>query len=515
MTPDRWADAAPLINFLPYQRRWLADKARFKIGMFSRQTGKTFTNCAELVENCIDAEIDGRRRRWVILSRGERQAKEAMEEAVKPFTRAFYEIYGAVLKGSAPEVREEEFRVEATATTPAASYRMFEVEFPGGSKITALPANPDTARGFSANVLLDEFAFHADSKKIWGALFPVISKAGLVLRVVSTPNGKSNKFYDIMTEEPTVWSRHVVDIYQAVEEGLDRNIDELRAGLGDADLWAQEYELKWLDEATAWLDYDLIRSCEAKGARIVHVEYEAKFARDLFPKRTEHVVTGPEPAPTKNRIFVGMDIARKKDLTCIWVAEELPDGSLQPREIITMRRAPFWAQHAELRRIIKRDRPSKVSIDQTGMGEAFVEDERLEHGSIVEGIQFTSVVRFALATGLKEAMEERSFLVPEGDRDTRDDLHSITKAITTTGAVRLVHDGQSDGHGDRFWAAALVVNAASGAVTTYGGYEGMRGRQPDAPSDDHDDDPLSRAHALERGESGGVSMGSMRGGGAW
>ena len=474
MDQARW-DAQPLIKYLPYQKKWLADKSRFKAGMFSRQVGKTFTCSGEIVDDCVEAEIRGHRRRWVILSRGERQAKEAMEEAIKPLTRAFYEIYGAQLKGAAPEVREEEFRVEATRETPAAAYRMFEVEFPGGSKISALPANPDTARGFSANVLLDEFAFHADSKKIWGALFPVISKAGLVLRVISTPNGKSNKFYDLLTEEPTVWSRHVVDIYQAVAEGLDRNIDELRAGIGDADLWAQEYELKWLDEATAWLDYDLIRSCEVKGARIVHVEYESKFARDLFPRRIEHVVAGPEPQPTKNRVYVGMDIARKKDLTCIWVAEEI-DGVLVPREIITMRRAPFWAQHAELRRIIKRDRPSRVSIDQTGMGEDFVEQERLEHGSCVEGIQFTGDVRFALASGLKERMEERTFLVPEGDRDTRDDLHSITKAITSTGAVRLVHDGQSDGHGDRFWAAGLCVNAASGPVNTYGGYEGIPGR---------------------------------------
>lgn len=489
MESSRWDDAAPLIHWHPYQRKWLADKSRFKIGKWSRQVGKSFTNCGELVEDCIDAEIEGRRRRWVILSRGERQAKEAMEEAIKPMTRAFYEIYGAVLKGSAPEIREEEFRVEETRDAPAATYRMFEVEYPNGSKISALPANPDTARGFSANVLLDEFAFHANSKAIWGALFPVISKSGLVLRVASTPNGKGNKFYDLMTEEPTVWSRHIVDIYQAVADGLDRNIDELRAGIGDADLWAQEYELKWLDEATAWLDYDLIRSCEVKGARIVHVEYESKFARDLFPKRTEHVVAGPEPQPTKNRIFVGMDIARKKDLTCIWVAEEI-DGVLVPREIITMRRAPFWAQHAELRRIIHRDRPSRVSIDQTGMGEDFVEQERLEHGSSVEGIQFTMDVRFALASGLKERMEERTFLAPEGDRDTRDDLHSITKAITSTGAVRLVHDGQSDGHGDRFWAAALCVNAASGPVITYGGYEGVPASRPldEAPEHHHDDD---------------------------
>lgn len=71
--------------------------------------------------------------------------------------------------------------------------RALKVQLPGGSKITALPANPDTARGFSANVLLDESAFHQDSRAIWKVLFPVISKPGLKLRVISTPNGKGNK----------------------------------------------------------------------------------------------------------------------------------------------------------------------------------------------------------------------------------------------------------------------------------------------------------------------------------
>ena len=449
-----------IIKFTPYQRSWLDDRSRFKIGMFSRQTGKTFTNCAELVDDCIRAEIGGYRRRWVILSRGERQAKEAMDEAVKPFTKAYYEIYRAQLRGKAPEVHEDEFRT-TNDKGETAIYRMFEVVFPGGSRISALPANPDTARGFSANALLDEFGFHADSRKIWGALFPVISKKGLVLRVVSTPNGKLNKFYELMTAEPSIWSRHIVDIYQAVAQGLDRNIDELKAGINDADLWAQEYELKWLDEATAWLDYELISSCEAPFVGcFVRIEYEAGPGRILRPKRTVLEQRGVEPRPTNHPVYVGMDIARKKDLTCIWVAV-LIDGVLWPREIITMKRAPFWAQHAELKRIIDRDNPVRVCIDETGMGEAFVEKARLDHGELrIEGVQLSPQNRQTIASKLKDRMEERTFRLIEGDRDTRDDLHSITKVITSTGGVRLMHDGQADGHGDRFWAAGLVCVAA-------------------------------------------------------
>lgn len=487
----------PLIKFLPYQRRWLQDKSRFKAGMFARQTGKTFTTCGEVVEDCIDHEVISRRTRWVILSRGERQAKEAMEMNVKPFTRAFWELYRGSLRGKPPEIREDEWRSPETDAT----YRMFEVEMPGGSRITALPANPDTARGFSSNVLLDEFAFHQDSKRIWGALFPVISKSGLVLRVVSTPNGKSNKFYDLMTQRDSVWSRHTVDIYQAVAEGLDRNIDELRAGIGDADLWAQEYELQWLDEASAWLDYELIHACEVPDrARVRAMDFKEGRLDTLRE-------SGPELQPAKGRVYVGMDIARKKDLTCIWAAEELGD-TLYPREITTMRRAPFSAQHAEIDRLMKRDNPVRMSIDQTGMGEPFVEDAQRRWGAFkIEGVLFTLASKYALASLLKERMEDRRFRTPEGERDIRDDLHSITKAVTATGSVRLVHDGESDGHGDRFWAAGLCCNAADTPAAKYE-YQPVPRRTAldrDAPDDD--------GPGFGRRDEGGFAR-QLRGGGA-
>ncbi|SUG27510.1 Mu-like prophage FluMu protein gp28 [Salmonella enterica] len=75
------------VRLYPYQQAWFLDRARFKIGMFARQTGKTFTTTLELVDDCFEVEASGGRTRWVILSRGERQAKEAMEEGVKNTVR--------------------------------------------------------------------------------------------------------------------------------------------------------------------------------------------------------------------------------------------------------------------------------------------------------------------------------------------------------------------------------------------------------------------------------------------
>ena len=75
-------DQQPALQLYDYQKRWIQDDSRFKIAMFARQCGKTFTSTLELAIDCVKADMAGSRKRWVILSRGERQAREAMNEGV-------------------------------------------------------------------------------------------------------------------------------------------------------------------------------------------------------------------------------------------------------------------------------------------------------------------------------------------------------------------------------------------------------------------------------------------------
>ncbi len=53
----------PPINLYPYQKAWLEDKSRYKIGMFARQTGKTFTTTLEIVQDCLQKEAIGSNRK--------------------------------------------------------------------------------------------------------------------------------------------------------------------------------------------------------------------------------------------------------------------------------------------------------------------------------------------------------------------------------------------------------------------------------------------------------------------
>lgn len=469
---------APVIRFLPYQRRWLEDQSRFKIGMFTRRGGKTFGACGEIVDDVVQTVIAGGRTRWTVLSRSQLTAEEALTEALKPMTEAYWAVYNELARHGQPEFGEDSFYAEEFGAT----FKTFEVRFPGGSRVTAISASPDAARGFGGNVLLDEFAFHRDSRRIWGSVFPVIIRNNNKLRVISTPNGKGNKFHELMTSQDTAatWSRHHVDIYKAVEQGLDVDPVELKAALNDEDAWAQEFELQWLDAASSWLDFELIAGCE-------------------------HPEAGVPAAYAGGPVYVGVDIAARNDLFVIWVFEEVGDV-LWTREIIAEKRVSFAEQDTLLAGVFQRYRVVRCRMDQTGMGEKPVEDAKRRHGEHrVEGVLFSPAAKLDMATHLKERMQDRRARIPEGDDVLRHDLHSVKKEVGPTGNARLVADRDASGHADRFWAGAMAASAAESEYQPFeylrapGGGSRYRTAEPGAWDRPDDDEPDRGRYGNGRG----------------
>lgn len=286
----------------------------------------------------------------------------------------------------------------------------------------------------SDNLILDEFAHHQDNRAIWTALLPVVSKPGLKLRVISTPNGCGDKFHEIMTASDSIFSRHVVTIHDAVADGLPRDVAELRRAMADPEAWAQEFECQFVDAAAAWLPYELIGACESLEAGL-----------------PERYAGGP--------CLVGMDFAARGDLTVIAVLEEVGDV-LWCRELIELRRVSFAEQLAELDRVMRDYRVVRAALDQTGLGEMPVEEAKRRHGSLrVEGVLFSPARKLDLATALKQRLEDRALRIPPRP-ELRADLHTVKREMGATGAPRLVAERTEAGHADRFWALALACAAA-------------------------------------------------------
>jgi phage FluMu gp28-like protein len=400
----------------PYQRKWLQDQALFKVAMLSRQTGKTFTTTLEIALDLMEAEATGIPTTWIILSRGERQAREAFLQVKKHLS--MFQVALKIL----------DFDFDTTT-------KGLELSMPSGSRVIALPANPDTARGYTGNVFLDEFAIHRESRAIWTALVPIVS-AGYKLRVTSTPRGRANKFYELMTDAGNGFSKHVVTILDAIAQGLPRDAEVLRKALGDEEMWQQEFMCEFLSDALNWLSFDLINSCEDDDAG-----NPALYAG------------GP--------CYGGEDIARRNDLFVISVFERIGDVQWL-REQIIRQRISFAEQDALRRKVFERYDIQRYVMDQTGMGEKPVEDAKRAHGSSrVHGVLFTAASKQEMATTAKQLFEDRKLRITLGDYKLRADLHSLKKITGPSGIPRFQSDGDTDGHADRAWSMFLALSGIS------------------------------------------------------
>lgn len=410
----------PAVELLPYQKQWMGDQARYKIGLWSRQVGKTFVATLEIIDDIFEKLVAGQRTTWIILSAGERQAKEALESCKRHCTA--YNLGFESLEGENHE--------------DGVTFKVQEIRFANGSKVVSLPANPATVRGYSGNLYFDEACFWKDSEAIWQAAAPIATRGGFKIRMTSTPAGKSGVFYRLWTDEENGWSRHKVTVYDAVRQGLSLDIDELKRAIGDETVWQTEYCLEFADELTAWLPHDLITSCE-------------------------HPDAGkPELYNPANLCYIGNDIARRNDLWAAAVIEQVGDV-LWLRELRTLKGQTFAAQEEMMHELMQRYRVRRLSLDKTGMGEKPCEDYSRRYGSsVVEGVLFTLANKQGLADQLKQAFEDRRIRIPQGDQLLRKDLHSLRKIITPSGNVRFDSSRDGDGHADRTWAIALAIMAA-------------------------------------------------------
>jgi phage FluMu gp28-like protein len=413
-------------RFLDYQKKWLAEPSLYKFGLWARQTGKDYTCAAEAAYDCATNED----RHWLIVACGERQARESLLKA-KEWARLL-----------------EEQDAKPTPYSAVRRESSTEILFENNSRITALPAKPETIRGYSANVILTEFAFHDDPEAIWKAIFPSVSNpmrgGPKKLRIISTPNGQGNFFHRLWTDSP-IFYRQRLTIHEARDQGLNVDIDTLKQGILDPESWAQEYECHFLDHTSVLLPYELIEQCES-------------------PDATE-TCSGDGFSVYKGELFAGIDFGRKQDLTVCWILERF-GGELWTREVLTLHRSPTPAQLEALRPRVRRAR--RVCVDYTGAGiglgdllgdEFGIAKHPGDPAGKMEPCTFTAALKEEIMVKLRAAFERRKIWIPRSN-EIREDLHAVHRVISSSGHISYRASHSADGHSDRCTALALALRAA-------------------------------------------------------
>lgn len=408
------------------------DKSSIKLWEKSRRIGATYVQAYEDVLDCATRAVP---EVW-FSSADESAAREYIEDAER-WTR----MLDAAARFLGRVVIDSERDIKA-----------FVIEFANGTKIHALSSNPSAFRSKGGKVVLDEFAHHESAERLWAAARPCVTW-GYPMRIISThssPTSLFARFCDAIRGGTLGWSLHTVDIYTAVAEGLLDKIlgrgtteaeregwlADLRANCLDEDVWLGEYCAKPSGSRDSFLSLELIRSAECEGC------------------------TEPSPEDARRSLYLGMDVGRARDLSVIWVVEKRA-GVLHTVEVSAMERAPFHEQRTALWRFLSLPSLRRAAIDATGIGMQLAEEARERFGrGRVEEVHFTQSSKEELAFSLRSLMEEGRLFIPK-QREIEEDLHSVKKATTTSGNIRLgVAPSHKGSHGDYFWALALAVHAA-------------------------------------------------------
>jgi phage FluMu gp28-like protein len=230
-----------------------------------------------------------------------------------------------------------------------------------------------------------------------------------------------------------LWSGHRVDIYDAVRSGLKADINLLRSGCDDEETWLQEYCCQFLSGAANYIPVELIGQC-------VHEEATSEAPAAFWNSRTE------------GEFYLGIDIGRKRDLTVAWLFEKV-GGILWSRHLLVMKGLSFDEQEKQICGLIDgTPHPAsslshplprgegkanksvrRVCVDQSGIGMMLAEHLVQRYGGIVEPVTFTSQFKERIAPIVQQHFEDRAVRIPD----------------------------------NRFWALALVVNAASEPTASF------------------------------------------------
>jgi phage FluMu gp28-like protein len=158
---------------------------------------------------------------------------------------------------------------------------------------------------------------------------------------------------------------------------------------------------------------------------------------------------------------VGVDIGRTRDLTVIFGWERIGDV-FWCRWIDALRGASFREQRQAIE---QRLTPGVVCcvIDKGGIGYQLAEELESAHPGIVQGIQLSAGVQARLAHRLAVAIREQRVRLPS-DPDLRRDFRLVRRPRTIGGADRVETTRSDVGHADRFWGAAMGLDAAAAMV---------------------------------------------------
>lgn len=373
----------------------------------SRQCGKSLTIAARAVYNSLTKPGN----LTLIVSVNQRSADELLRK-VKQWALA--------CKTTAPDL---------VAYSETAS----SISFENGSRILSLPANPASLRGFSGDIILDEFALVENDSEIYRAILPVITSQMTGGRksvvVSSTPTSLDTEFAKIWYDESGKWKKYSKTIYDCVEMGLKADPETLKAVVNDDLIWQTEYMAEF-----------------------------ASGSGTAFPVEWLWNI-GYDKLPPGGRYFLGYDVARRKDMSAFVVLYE-KDSVMYVVDIRTLKDSPYNEQLKFVKELNKKYMFSGGYTDSVGVGSMISEEISRTINAKIKPFSWNATNKTLLHDNLRALIQDGKFKVNPAHIETiKQDFAQVRRYISSTGRIAYTAPHSQDGHADITSAICLGIHS--------------------------------------------------------
>lgn len=474
--------------FLPYQRRWAEDRAQVKLWEKSRRIGASYSEAADNVLHASAAQGGGN---VGYISYNKAMTAGYINDCAK-WAQAFHQ--GISASGERVFERDD-----------GRAIHVFDIQFASGHSIQAFSGNPRNLRSFGRPgdlVVVDEAAFIDDLDDLLKAAMAVTVWGGSI-HILSTHNGTDNPFNTLIEDTRAGRYRHSIHrttLDDALGDGLYRRICQVTVSE-----WSAAGEQQWRDELVARYrpneDEELfvipamgggtyfpravveaaMASADQSGPMLRFYGSAAFNLATKDARRSEMddwIGDHLEPAlgllDRNRRHAIGMDFARKGDMTCIVVLEIADTLRRAWRAVVEMHNTPYDQQDQVLAAVERlTPRLGLEKIDATGNGGSIAEAAVDRRGSRVHPVMFNEGVYRDRMPKYKAAIEDRTTTLIR-----HDDILQDHRAISLVRGVPRPPEGKTDKKGERHGDSAVAGMLADWAADEDSGPLTVASRRP-------------------------------------
>ena len=280
-------------------------------------------------------------------------------------------------------------------------------------------------------VCIDEAAYVSHLGNIMNAINPTLSRdANAELILTTTPAGKNGDFYELYSDalNDDNWYVQYTTIHDAINDGLNTDIQSLKTLCPDKDVFAQEYECQFLSEYGSLIDVSLI-----------------DYYDDL---------------PTGNITnYLGMDIGSRSDRSAIVILRKIGEV-VYLDDIVVLNKMEYNQQLQMVKEIHNINKFNGGYIDETGIGSAFAEFVKKNVSSKINGFTFTGSNKTPMYEKLRGLIYEHKLKVNRKFKSIIEkDFNNVQRVVNEAGQVKYIAGHNENGHSDITSGLVLGIRA--------------------------------------------------------